>query len=346
MFRGAKSLRLGFVLAIGLFAGVAASTASAQTPPGKEFDWAFPFVTAADNRPPLPPIEGPQQLPGSTQSYTQQQLDVTRIGVDWFPESHLPMPTIVKDGSANGGSACGSCHLANGRGHPESADLTRLPAKYILKAMKEFRSGARRDTGKMNTIAMATSDHDVREAARWFASLKTDTLQWTKVVETDTVPKTYLGPGRMRFVDPDAEGPEPIGHRIITVPEDVARARARDPASGFIAYVPPGSLARGKALALGRGGKNPPCASCHGVGLHGMGAIPPIAGAHPIYLVRELYNVQTGARHGPDAALMKGVVAKLSGDDIIALAAYVGSLPRHRPEPRRSSAKAKHGAAS
>ena len=69
-------------------------------------------------------------------------------------------------------------------------------------------------------------------------------------METTTVPKTYLGQGRMRFVDP-AGGQEPLGDRIITVPEDAARARLRDPRIGFVAYVPPGSIARGAALAKG-----------------------------------------------------------------------------------------------
>ena len=40
-------------------------------------------------------------------------------------------------------------------------------------------------------------------------------------------------------------GMEPIGNRIITCPVDQVRARARDPHTGFIAYLPPGSLAKG-----------------------------------------------------------------------------------------------------
>ena len=48
---------------------------------------------------------------------------------------------------------------------------------------------------------------------------------------------------------------EPIGQRIISVPEDQARARMRDPNSGFISYVPPGSLARGKTIVETGGGK-------------------------------------------------------------------------------------------
>jgi cytochrome c553 len=42
--------------------------------------------------------------------------------------------------------------------------------------------------------------------------------------------------------------------------------------------------------------------------------------------VRRLHDMQTGARSGPAVALMKPVVEKLSMDDMIALAAYLGSL--------------------
>ena len=58
------------------------------------------------------------------------------------------------------------------------------------------------------------------------------------------VPKTFVGQGRMRFVDPNNAGMEPIGNRIIMLPEDQTKARLRDPRSGFVAYVPPGSLSR------------------------------------------------------------------------------------------------------
>ena len=178
-------------------------------------------------------------------------------------------------------------------------------------------------------IAKTTPDEDTKEAAAWFATLKGGGDAWTKVVEAKTVPHTYIGPGRMRFIDPDNKGVEPIGQRIITLPDDVLRVRARDPRIGFTAYVPPGSLARGKALVEGGGaGKTVQCSICHGEGLKGLGNVPPIAGRHPIYVARQLYDVQTSARNGPDAQMMKRVVAKLSDADIVAVSAYVASLPR------------------
>ena len=126
----------------------------------------------------------------------------------------------------------------------------------------------------MDLIAKAMTDQEIRDVAQYFASLKP--RQFTTVREAATVPKTFVGQGRMRFVDP-AGGTEPIGKRIITVPEDAERARRRDPHSGFIAYVPPGSIARGRTLAAG-GAKTTNCTICHGEGLRGLGNVPRLAG--------------------------------------------------------------------
>ena len=130
----------------------------------------------------------------------------------------------------------------------------------------------------------------------------------------------------MRFLQP-AGGTEPIGNRIITVPEDQGRARSRDPHSGFIAYVPLGSIARGKALVeTGGSGRTIACAICHGDSLKGLGNVPRLAGLHPIYIARQLYLFKDATRNGVDAQLMKKPVAQLTDDDIVALAAYLGSL--------------------
>ena len=117
------------------------------------------------------------------------------------------------------------------------------------------------------------------------------------------------------------------GNRIITMPQDPERVELRDPRSGFIAYVPPGSLKKGEALVTKPpAGKTVACATCHGEGLKGLGDVPRIAGVHPIYVVRQLYNIQVGANTSSAAALMKQVVKNLSEDDMIAIAAYTASL--------------------
>jgi cytochrome c553 len=291
-----------------------------SSPPPREPAWAFPVIQA--QLPPEPP--GPKQVEGSTKSYTPGQIDDLLNPPDWFPEAHKPAPSIVQKGHG-GALACGACHLMSGFGHPESADLTGFTADYFIQQMADFKSGVRKDYARMNGIAKELSDQEIREAAEWFASLPRG--KFVRVVEAAMVPKTFIGQGRMRFIDPKNPGMEPIGNRIIMLPEDQEKARLRDPRSGFVAYVPPGSVARGRTLASGGGGKTVACEVCHGDGLKGLANVPRLAGLHPIYVARQMYLFKEGGRSGPDAPLMKKPVANLTDADILNLSAYIASLP-------------------
>src|SRR5207248_5223973 len=103
-----------------------------------------------------------------------------------------------------------------------------------------------------------------------------------------------------------------------------------DPRSGFIAYAPVGSVKKGETLARTGGGRTIECATCHGADLKGLGPVPGIAGRSPSYLARQLFDMQSGARHGEWADLMKPVVARLSEEDLVDICAYVSSLmPTH-----------------
>lgn len=314
--------RLGYVC--GMASLLVWSLAAQQPPPATgqpegPRGWVFPAINGA-----APAEEpGPKTLAGSRNSYTPTQIDDLLNPPDWFPAEHAPAPSIVQKGHA-GALACGACHLMSGEGHPESAGLTGFTADYIVQQMGDFKSDKRKDAARMNGIAKEMSDEEIRQAAEWFAGLKPRT--WTRVMEAATVPKTFVGQGRMRFVQPGG-AMEPIGARIITLPEDQTKARLRDPHSGFVAYVPPGSIAKGKALVeTGGGGKTVSCAICHGDALKGLGNVPRLAGIHPIYIARQLYLFKDGTRNGPDAQLMKRPAAKLTDEDILNLSAYLGSL--------------------
>lgn len=298
---------------------------------GKDLNWAYPVPD-----PQTPGAAGARDnakksLPGSSRSFTQAQIDDQYNPPDWFPDEHGPLPNVVQKGIQ--AQACGSCHLMSGMGHPESATLAGLPVEYMLRQMEDFKKGLRKDpeihekslrAARMDIIAAGLPDDQMRQAIEWFAALKP--IVWYKVEEAQTVPKTWVNNGRMRL--PLASGgTEPLGNRIITLPQDPERVEERDPHSGFIAYVPPGSLKRGEELVKNGGaGKTVACAICHGEGLKGLGDVPRLAGIHPIYIVRQLFDIQVGANSSSAAAQMKKVVEKLSEDDMIAIAAYTASL--------------------
>jgi cytochrome c553 len=54
--------------------------------------------------------------------------------------------------------------------------------------------------------------------------------------------------------------------------------------------------------------------------------VPSIAGRSPSYVVRQIYDIQSGARAGVANQSMKAVVANLSVNDMVAIAAYTASL--------------------
>jgi cytochrome c553 len=305
-----------YLLSVAMLAALPALAAAAD-----DLDWAYP----ATPRPETLDNVIAKRVPDSTRAYTQAQIDDPFNPPDWFPDEHPAMPTIVAQGHKPGVRACAQCHLPTGNGHPESSSLAGLPVPYLMRQMAAFKGGGRKGVRAttMITIAQAISDAEALAAGEYFAALKPGV--WTKVIETDTVPKSYVGAGGMRFVDAGG-AQEPIGSRIIVLPQDETRAKSRDPHSGFIDYVPRGSIAKGEALVTtGGGAKTIPCAICHGQNLRGLGELPSIVGRPPTYIVRQLNDMKTGARSGVSMALMQAVVDKLSVDDMIAIAAYLGS---------------------
>jgi cytochrome c553 len=307
--------------------GIRISGQSEMPPP-----WAYP--QAANQQ--RPPDDGKvYHLEGSTAGFTATQINDPFAPPDWYPNEHPSMPDVVAHGRKPDLRACGQCHMPHGLGHPESSGVAGLPADYIVEQMRAYRDG-RRKSSVGNTIMIplskAATDEEMRIAAEYYSSLKPQ--KWLRIVEADMVPTTFVGAGNMRFATTDGKK-EAIGNRIIELPEDAEKAELRDSHSGFVAYVPKGSIAKGEELAMTGGdhvengkivkGRTVACAVCHGPQLKGLGNVPNLAGRSPIYLVRQLYDFKHGARTGKEAALMIPVVVGLTQDDMVNLAAYISS---------------------
>jgi cytochrome c553 len=307
---------------------------SAQTPASDGPAWAYgvpntPPAGGQRGGGPRQPDTSPKHVPDSTQTFTIPQLRDFFNVADWFPGDHPPMPDVFVHGRQPDVRGCGMCHMPNGKGRPENAPIAGLPYAYVVQQLLDFKNDRRTsaDTRKTNTVQMiqaakAMTDDEVKAAAAYIAALKY--TPWIRVVETDTIPKMRIG-GNVFFPIADA-GTEPLGQRIVETPEDGDRFELRDPHSGFVAYAPKGSVARGAALASSGGSKTLPCNVCHGPDLNGLGPVPGIAGRSPSYLVRQLWDFKGGTRKGEWSPLMQQVVAKLSLDDMVDLVAYVSSL--------------------
>ena len=316
-------LAFGFVLTGGLRA--------AEDPPA----WAYNIAPAPPPgtapTPPAPDDGTTHRLTGSTGAFTLTQIRDAFGPADWYPGDHPTMPDVVAHGRRPDVRACSLCHMPNGKGRPENAGVTGLPVAYFTQTMADFRNGVRKsaeprkaNTNTMIAIAKGMTDEEIKAAAQYFGSMKW--TPWIKVIETNTVPKSRSAGGM--FLKVEGGGTEPIGPRLIEMPEDTEHTEAlRDPHSGFLAYVPVGSLKHGEALVkAGGNGKTTACGVCHGADLKGLGPVPALAGRSPSYAARQLYDMQQGARKGIWTELMTPVVSKLTGDDILAISGYLASL--------------------
>jgi cytochrome c553 len=321
----------GYFLAVSVTSLGLGAFVLAQTTPTSSPDWAYgvPATPPAGGGAPRPPDTSPKHIPDSTQAFTQADLRDFFHVADWFPNDHPPMPEVFVHGRAPDVRGCGMCHMPNGKGRPENAPIAGLPYTYVVQQLADFKNDLRTsaDARKTNTTQMiqaakAMTDEEIRSAAEYISSLKWTT--WIRVVEADTIPKMRVA-GNVFFSVADG-GTEPLGNRIVETPEDAMRFELRDPHSGFVAYAPRGSIAKGAALASSGGNKTLPCNVCHGQDLNGLGPVPGIAGRSPSYIMRQLWDIQQGARKGVWSPLMKQVVGKLSQDDMLNLAAYAASL--------------------
>ena len=295
--------------------------------------WLYPLNQPVPDGAPAAadaPDGGLVRLADSAQSFTEAQLKDLFYTPDWHPEAHSPMPQIVLRGRAPKVYACGYCHLPDGQGRPENSALAGLPADYIVQQVADMKAGVRYGpihggapwpVDSMMIVALNASGAEVRAAAEYFS---TQLLRpRVTVLERSVIPRMAAAKW-IYMVDPRG-GSEPLGQRLIEWAPDIIRHEHRDDRMLYTAFVPPGSLERGRFLVnTGKGG-TAPCTSCHGAQLQGVGLVPPLAGRSPTYLLRQLVAFQTGARAGAMGAPMLPVASALDMDDMIAVAAFAAA---------------------
>jgi cytochrome c553 len=294
--------------------------------------WAYPVDAPrpAGVKPAAAVDGGLLHVPGSSAGYTKAQIGNLFFVPDWFPEGHPQMPDVVAEGRKPDVGACGHCHLPNGLGRPENQSVAGLPVAYMMEQMEDFKNGLRKSSEAgmpsvqhMILVAKGATPEEMKAGAEYFAAMKL--TPWIRVVETATVPKTHSAGGML--VVEEGGGTEAIGQRVIEVSEDLEQTELRNPKSGFVAYVPVGSLKRGEKLVkTGGKGETTACTLCHGADLKGVGNVPSIAGRSPSQMTRQIIDFQRGSRNGVGAQMMKGPVAKLKIDDVVAITGYLASL--------------------
>jgi len=280
-------------------------------------------------------IQMPQQVEGSSATYSRMQVRDGHDVIDWFPGDHPPMSDIMRHGPAatmaERGRGCGSCHLPNGKGRPENAPPAGQPAGYTVQQLNDMRDGLRytsdprkRNTPTMIDLAKAMTEEEIQAAAEYLEAMPW--TSWMNVIEADMIPEMHLEEGNM-FITVGTEPTEPLGNRIVETPMDEHQANyLRNPRSAWNVYVPIGSLARGQELVTNGAGRTIQCGICHGPDLMGLGNLPGIAGRSPSYMMRQLWDMKQGTRNGLQAQLMQPVIANLSVEDMTDIVAYLASV--------------------
>jgi cytochrome c553 len=355
-----KVLGLGVLLGTAVVAITAIQAAEQQQQPLQKPEWAYGIPPPrAPGEPAPPPVRDDGKLfslPGAEKQFTLNQIRGRRDNdtpartqpADWYPNEHPAMPKIVAEGDESRGIiACSLCHYPNGKGRSENASPAGLPKEYITRQLHNMRDNLRASAERrkansqaMVSFAKAMTEQEIQESAAYFAAMQW--TPWVNVIESDTAPKVRSAGGLMIPLEGAEGGMEPIGNRIVEVPVNPEHTETlRNPRSSFIAYVPMGAVAKGKELVTtGGGGKTIQCTLCHGENLNGVGSVPGIAARSPSYNARQLNDIRQGARHGDMAELMKGVVAKLTDDDILNITAYLASLPAPATVAYQKSANA------
>lgn len=306
-----------------------AGAGAARTGVPEALQWAYAPAPPGTPEYKLPP--GAYKAPNGAVLTAAQVEKMELRDMDWAPAQHpKALAIIVGPTGKDGPAPCGECHGIAGAGIVNIPDLAGLPADYIVAQAHAFRSGARRSTEPeryatqvMIKVAKAASEAQLREATAYFA--KTPRHPRVTVIEGDAGPVTRTE--RFGWSYRAGTAMKPLRGRIVEVPESVERTFLYDTSMRQLAYAPRGAVARGASLVKTGGKGGQPCAACHGPALKGAGLAPPLAGRSPSYLARQLWDIRSGARADPGAALMKGPASGLSPADVTAVAAYLASLP-------------------
>ena len=105
--------------------------------------------------------------------------------------------------------------------------------RYIEEQLNDFKNGRRHSSVPdmaatlMIKVADAVSPEDAKAAAEYFASVKL--TKWIHVKESATAPKVHST--NWMWVPDEGNATEPIGERVVEVPENTERVEMRDTSS-------------------------------------------------------------------------------------------------------------------
>ncbi len=246
----------------------------APEPPPPALTWAYGVAPEGAGLPSLG--AGPFKAPDGRTLTEAQIRALKQTEEDWYPKEHPPALDVVDGEVKDRPEPCAACHMANGQGFGDVADIAGLSAGYIREQLHAFHSGERRTAeprkhanAAMVWVAGGWPEADLLAAADYFAA--TPRRARLTVVEADVAPATTLTKYGWTYAVPGP--PQPLNGRIVETPDSLAAIYLGDGHATATVYAPRGALARGAKLVRTGGAGGQPCANCHGVGLKGVGDV-------------------------------------------------------------------------
>jgi len=180
-----------------------------------------------------------------------------------------PTPMWAQDAKQADASTCMECHGGGGEGAPNFGLLGGQDAAYLVKQLREYRSGKRKND-LMAPVVVDMKAQDIRALAAHFA-------------------KQTLAPAKV---------------------EDAQLA------------------VRGKALYEGGNPATgvPGCVGCHQANGVGSPRYPRLAGQIQTYTVQQMTDFKAGSRSNDRARVMRALAARMTEEEVKAVAEYVAGL--------------------
>ncbi len=98
------------------------------------------------------------------------------IGIGSFVAAAPATAADAQAGRRKVAGVCQACHGMDGLSkNPESPNLAGQIENYLVKALKEYRGGERRNES-MNIVAKDLSDEDIADIAAFYASIQVDVI--------------------------------------------------------------------------------------------------------------------------------------------------------------------------
>jgi cytochrome c553 len=185
-------------------------------------------------------------------------------------------------------ATCMACHGPSGvSASPMFPNLAGQNDAYIIKQLKDFKSGARTDA-MMAPMAAGLSDEDMADLAAHYSGLPSASEQAAAAASSGSSSDT-------------ATASAPVAGAVDIVSSTPAAA------------IYTGNVAAGKNKAM-------VCAACHGTDGNSLVPMyPSLAGQSANYIAKQLADFKSGDRKDP---VMAGMVAALTEEDMNDLAAY------------------------